>query len=171
VVERAVLDKLMEELRLGTSKLADRSAALSLGRMLAARVILAGRLVYSGSETQVSIRLIETETGRILSVINEPFGAAVPVSTLTEGLSEGLLERLKEHYPLRGKISEVKEKEVILNIGQEQGVTIGTRLKVIDTDLVLEVISNQPDGCAARIVSGQEKPEADMRVELKMNND
>jgi hypothetical protein len=165
VVERAVLDKLLEELRLGTSKLADRGAALSLGRLLAARIILAGSLVYSGPQTQVSIRLIETETGRILSAINESLGAAVPVSALTERLSEGLLERLEKYYPLRGKISEVKENEVILNIGQEQGATIGTRFKVIDTGLVLEVVSIQPDGCGTRVVKGQEKPEADMRVE------
>ena len=63
VVERVLLDTLMEELKLGTSKLADRSTTLSLGKILAARFILSGRIIYSGSQTQVSLRLIETETG------------------------------------------------------------------------------------------------------------
>ena len=65
LVERALLDKLLEELKLGTSRLVDKQTALSLGRILAAKLILIGQVVYSGPQTQVSFRLIETETGRI----------------------------------------------------------------------------------------------------------
>jgi len=52
--------------------------------------------------------------------VNELFGGAVPVSSLTEKLSKDLLEKLVKQYPLRGKVSEVKDGEITVNIGAKQ---------------------------------------------------
>jgi hypothetical protein len=165
LVERALLDRLLEELKLGTSELIDRSTALSLGRIVAARLILTGWIVYSGPQTQVSLRLIETETGRITGTVNEAFGSAVPLSALTEQLSEALVEKMETLYPLRGKITEVKGDELTLNIGRKAGVVEGAGFKVKDGDQVLEVISTQSDSCLARIKEGELLPHEGMRVE------
>jgi CHAT domain-containing protein len=170
LVERALLDRLLEELKLGTSELIDRSTALSLGRILAARLILTGQVVYSGPQTQVSLRLIETETGRISGAVNESFGSAVPLSSLTEQLSEALVEKVEKLYPLRGEITEVKGKEVTLNIGQKAGVVEGDGFKVMVGNQVLEVISTQPDSCLARITKGEQLPQQGMRVEALAKN-
>jgi hypothetical protein len=97
LTERAVLDKLMEELKLGSSRLADKNNALSLGKLISARLILIGNIVYSGSQTQISMRIVETETGQITISINE-VGNAIPVSILSDKLSEKLLGRIKEYY-------------------------------------------------------------------------
>ena len=105
LVERVLLDKLLGELKLATSNLADKQTVLSLGRILAAKLMLFGRIVYSGPQTQVSMRLIETETGRIRATVNETFGASVPVSVLSEKLSRELLGKLEGIYPVRGKNS------------------------------------------------------------------
>jgi class 3 adenylate cyclase/tetratricopeptide (TPR) repeat protein len=166
VVERALLDKLLRELKLGTSKLIDRNTALSLGKIMAARLILPGQLIYAGPQTQVSVRLIETETGRITAAVSESFGSSVPASVLTERLSKKLLEKLKKLYPLRGKISEVKGDEIRLNIGQKAGVRIGELFKVIDKDLTLEVISLKNDVSLAKIAKGQGRPQKGLRVEI-----
>jgi hypothetical protein len=165
LIERALLDKLLQELKLGTSKLADRNAALSLGKILAARLILSGQVVYSGSQTQVSIRLIETETGRITAAVNESFGSAVPVSILAEKLSKHLLKKLKKLYPLRGKISDATGTEIRLNIGQKAGVLSGDRFKVIDGDATLEIISVQPDTSLAKIIEAKGLLEKGLRAE------
>jgi tetratricopeptide (TPR) repeat protein len=165
LVERALLDRLLEELKLGTSELIDRSTALSLGRLLAARLILTGRVVYAGPQTQVSLRLIETETGRITGTVNEAFGSAVPLSAVTQQLSEALVEKVETLYPLRGKITEVKGNEVTLNIGREAGVVEGDLFKVMEREQVLEVISTQSDSCLARIKEAERFPQEGMRVE------
>jgi CHAT domain-containing protein len=165
LVERALLNKLLDELKLGTSKLVDRSTALSLGRILAARLMLSGQVVYSGPQTQVSMRLIETETGRITAAVNESFGSSVPASILTEKLSRQLLEKLKKLYPLRGKISEVKGGEIRINIGQKAGVLMGQQLKVIDEDVTLEIISAQQDTSLAKIAAGEGPLKKGLRVE------
>jgi len=166
VVERVLLDKLLQELKLGTLKLIDRSTALSLGKIMASRLILSGRVFYSGPETQVSARLIETETGRITAAINESFGSAVPASVFTERLSGNLLEKLQKLYPLRGKISEVKDKEVRLNIGHKAGVQVKDQFKAIDEDVILEIISVEPDASLSRVVSGKGVLKKGLRVEI-----
>jgi len=165
LIERALLDKLLQELKLGTSRLADRNAALSLGKILAARLILSGQAVYADSQTQVSIRLIETETGRITAAVNESFGSAMPVSILAEKLSKHLLKKLKKLYPLRGKISDATGTEIRLNIGQKAGVLSGDRFKVIDGDATLEIISVQPDTSLAKIIEAKGLLEKGLRAE------
>lgn len=155
LVERALLDKVVEELKLGTSKLIDRRSALSLGKVLAARLILSGQMVYSGPQVQVSMRLIETETGQIAAAINESFGSAVPASVLAERLSKDLLEKLEQLYPLRGKVLEVEGEEIRLNIGQMAGVETGQRFRVVDGNLTLEVTSILQDTSLAKIVKGK----------------
>jgi hypothetical protein len=140
-VERGGLDKVLSEFKLGTSKLTDPGSALSLGKMVAARLILLGRIVYSDRQTQVSMRLIETETGRIMASINESVGSAVPVSVLAQKLAMGLSERLRNLYPLRGRISAVQGGAVKLNIGRAVGVETGQKLKVLGDKAVLKITS------------------------------
>ena len=165
LVERALLDRLVEELKLGNSKLIDRRAMLSLGKILAARLIVAGRMVFSGPHVQVSMRLIETETGRIAAAVNESFGSAVPASVLAERLSKNLLEKLRKLYPLRGKISRVINEEIRLNIGEIVGVTIGQEFKVMDKEVTLEVTSVNQDTSLAKIVKGKGQLQKGVRVE------
>jgi class 3 adenylate cyclase/tetratricopeptide (TPR) repeat protein len=165
LVERALLDKLLKELKLGTSSLADKRTALSLGKILAAKLILFGRVVYSGPQTQVSMRLIETETGRITAAVTETFGGVVPASVLSERLSKKLLEKLNKLYPLRGKISEVEGKEVRLNIGQMAGTRKGQRFDVVGEDMSLEIISDQPETSIVKVVKGEGLLTRGMRVE------
>jgi class 3 adenylate cyclase/CHAT domain-containing protein len=165
LVERQLLEKLLEELKLGTSNLADQSTALSLGRLLAAKLILRGQVVYSGPQTQVSMRIIETETGRISAAVNETFGSAVPLSTVAAKLSGILVDKLVKLYPLRGKISENGNEQVTLNIGEAAGVAAGQTFKAVDEDLTFEVVSVRPHTCAMKIVKGDVKPVMDMHVE------
>jgi tetratricopeptide (TPR) repeat protein len=165
VVERAVLDKLLEELKLGTSQLIDKTTALSLRRIMAARLLLSGRVLYSGPQTQVSMRLIETETGRITAAINESFGSAVPASILAVKLSENLLQELQTHYPLRGKIDGVSGEEVDLNIGEHAGIKEGERFKVKETGTLLEITAVQPQKSLAKIIDGEKGLTKGLRVE------
>ena len=75
------------------------------------------------------------------------------------------MEELKQLYPLRGKISEVKDGQIRLNIGQMQGVKTGQRFRVIDEDVILEVTSTQKDASLAKLVQGKALLQAGSRVE------
>jgi len=165
LVERVLLDKLLEELKLGTSKLAEPGRAVSLGRIMAARLILSGRVIYMGPCTEISMRLIETETGEIKDTVSESFRSADPVSVMVNKLSETLLSKLKELYPIRGRVLRMEGDNVILNIGQKIRVGAGQRFKVIGDDVELEIISIQQDTSLAKIIKGEKHLENGQRVE------
>ncbi len=165
VVERVLLDKLLAELKLGTSDLADRRTALALGKIMAARIVMAGKIIHAGPQTQVSLRLIETETGRIAAAVNETFPAAAEPSVMVDKLSSELIGKLEKQFPVRGKIAAVERGEVTCNIGTRVGVSPGERFKLADVDSVLEVISAGPDTCLAKVVGGETDLFAGLRFE------
>lgn len=100
VVERALLDKIMDELKLGTSQLVEQPSLISLGRLVAARFIVFGRLVYDGAVTQASLRCVDVETGEIKAVVNADFDTAAPVSQIASHLVNSLKAKLGKYYPL-----------------------------------------------------------------------
>ncbi|MGA1824081.1 MAG: CHAT domain-containing protein [bacterium] len=154
IVERSILDKLMEELKIGSSKLADRFMALSIGRIIAARIMLYGEIVYDGPHMQVTFLLIETESGEVKAVVNELFQNPVPASIIANKVADILLEKFKTLYPLRGKITDVNNEEVILNIGQNHGVRSGWQFRVVGTDIIIETVAVQPNQSTALVKEG-----------------
>jgi len=167
LVERALLDKLLGELSLGTSELADPDTALSMGRLMAARLIVSGRIIYSGPRTQVSLRVIETETGLISAAISESFGRAIPVWVMADKLSENLLDKIKKRYPLRALVSEVRGGEITLRIGEKTGMAVGQRFRVVGKDAVLEIVSVGHEMSVAEVREGEEEIEEGDRVEMQ----
>jgi tetratricopeptide (TPR) repeat protein len=71
VVERVLIDKLLEELKLGSSEIANPAVSVRLGRLLAARCIVIGTIYRFENESEITLKLIDTETSEILSVLTE----------------------------------------------------------------------------------------------------
>jgi hypothetical protein len=113
------------------------------------------------------LRLVETETGRIIGAVSETVGSAVPVSALADRLSEGLLNKLNQLYPLRGKVLDSQDNNIRLNIGMQMGVSVGRQFKVVDAEAVLEVIAAEADASTAKVVKGETDFAEGMRVEAQ----
>ena len=150
LVERALLDKLLGELKLGSSELADRRTALAVGKLMAARLIASGTIVYSGPHTQVSLRLFETETGRIMASVNETVGNAVPVSELALRLTENLSSKIDKKYPLKAKITGVEDNAITLNIGANMGVQEKQIFGIVGTEIKLETVAVKNETCIVK---------------------
>lgn len=71
VVERQRLLLALEELRLGTSELADESTRLRLGRIAGARFMVFGAYQVVGEKMRLDMRLVEVETARVLKAVKE----------------------------------------------------------------------------------------------------
>jgi tetratricopeptide (TPR) repeat protein len=166
IVERALLDKLLAELKLSTTKLTDQRTALTLGKLMAARLIVTGKMVYAGPHTQVSLRMFETETGRITAALNETSGSTAPVSALAEVLTTSLIQKIETTYPLRGKIEAVSTDSATLNIGSRVGVAMGQTFKVPRQEILLQVDAVMTDKCTASILKGQPDAAVNQRVEI-----
>ena len=166
IVERALLDKLLTELKLSTTKLTDQRTALALGKLLAARLIVTGKMVYAGPHTQVSLRMFETETGRITAALNETAGSTDVVYVLADTLTTGLIQKIEATYPLRGKIESLSGDAATLNIGSRVGVAVGQTFKVPRQDILLKVDAVMADKSTASILKGQTDVTIDQRIEI-----
>jgi tetratricopeptide (TPR) repeat protein len=138
IVERAILDKLLEELKLSASDLTDPQIAVRVGRIVAARLIATGSFTRFGDEGQLGIRVIETETTRIKASVVEPVAAPRGIDGVVEHVSKALLQKLHEAYPLQGRIAQITPEGIIVNIGTEQGVTPGHLLQVFGPENPIE---------------------------------
>ena len=166
VVERALLDKLLEELKLSTSRLVDRNTALALGKIMAARLIVSGKIIYSGPYTQVTLRMFETESGRITAAETESIVSAAPISALADKLSNALIQKIQKTYPLRGKIMGVDKNGITLNIGANAGVVPEQTFKLLNQDVILRVTSVDANESIAVTAEDSENVRTGQRVEI-----
>ena len=98
MVERDLLEKLLEELKLSNSSLADPSTALKIGKVLSARVIITGSIMADAKGQTVMLRLIDTETTAVRQVVSaETTGKTLDRQTAKE-LGRKILDWAKTEY-------------------------------------------------------------------------
>ncbi len=132
VVEREILEKLLTELKLGSSELADPETALKVGKILAARLIVTGNLVQVPGGVRLSLRVIDPETTAVKITYADEMNPDRTLLQLADVSGKILSQRIKILYPLRGKIALVDEgDQVILNLGRKHGIRAGVRMKII----------------------------------------
>ena len=138
VVERALMDRLLSELNIGSSELADPATALKLGKILAAKLIVTGSLIHQPQATAISFRLIDTETSDIPQTTIKQLG---PKSVFDQELfqfNRDILKTVITKYPLRGYIVKADNKEAVINLGASQGVVTGTTFDVLEETKPIE---------------------------------
>jgi len=172
VVERILIEKLIDELNLGSSDLADPDTALRLGKVLAAKIIGTGSLYNLPAGTLLSLRLIDTETSALPKVINRQFDSSVSLDTELNHLNREILTALIQKYPLRGFVVQASQDRIMINLGSKQGVSKDTKFEVLKeqepiefkgkllrsapkTIAQLQVVQVEPDLCYARILRQQ----------------
>lgn len=128
VVDRAIIDKVLEELKLGSSELADPDTALRLGRIMAARLIATGSVFGGAPNGTVTLRLIDTETTKL--VLANSVENAKP-SQIAAAMADRIVETIHQSYPLKGRLALVENDTVIVNLGSKHGVKPGTVFNVL----------------------------------------
>ncbi len=183
IVERVLIDRLLEELNLGSSELADPTTALKLGKILAAKIVATGSLLNLPDTTLLSLRLIDTETTKVPKVLTKKLN--VGVSALEgelDWLNREILKTVIKKYPLRGYVVQASADQILLNLGSEQGVVLGAKFDVIEEGkpikykgrklrglpkkiAQLEIIQVEPDMSSARILSSKRQPQEDDKIQ------
>ena len=133
VVERVIMDRLLEELNLGTSELADPETALKLGRIFAAKLVATGTLLHTPGNSLLSMRLIDSETTKIPKVVTVKMAPnALNIDEEMQSVNRDLLNTIIAKYPLRGFIVQADGNGAIINLGSNQGVVPGTVFEVLE---------------------------------------
>lgn len=154
VVERRVLDDLLRELHLGSSDLADPGAALKLGRVLAANLIVTGSVSREGDEWLVSLRMIETETTSVKATVST-FRRDADLTAVADTVAAELLDRVHQTYPLQARVVSVTD-GVAVSAGAALGLKAGQHLALLadsgEPVGELEVVSVEADHARARLL-------------------
>jgi tetratricopeptide (TPR) repeat protein len=184
VVERILVEKLLEELNIGTSELADQDTALRIGRVLAAKLIGTGSLLYLPSGTLLSFRLIDTETSALPKVITRQISPGAGFEKEFDLLYREILEAITTKYPLRGYVVQTTGDKILLNLGRKQGVIKGIKFDVLEESepitykgkvlhgsakpvAQIEVVQVEKDLCYAKALSGKTSISRDAKVQEK----
>jgi uncharacterized caspase-like protein/peroxiredoxin/tetratricopeptide (TPR) repeat protein len=139
VVDRAILDKLLAELKLGASELADPDTQLRLGRIMAARLISTGSFSGAGASKALSLRLVDTETSAIAFSTTRRNSVLDPVA-LAEELATAVTASVREKYPLKGRIAVADDDTaLIINLGRKQGAQAGQTFNVLGEGVPVEL--------------------------------
>jgi hypothetical protein len=93
MVERAELDKALNEQAFGISGMVSSDAAAKIGQITGAKVLVAGRVIKTGQDHLIIVaNIIGTETGRLFATKVE--GAADSLSDLTSVLSRKIAQTI-----------------------------------------------------------------------------
>lgn len=145
VLERKSFDVILQEL------IWEKPAQLNL---LMPKLLLFLEVWEDEEESLVLMRLVDKKTGVVIDNLFETLESEKPMFAQKKRLSENLLKKLTEHYPLRGVISAVTENDIRLNIGHDAGVRIGQWFKVTGKDVYLKVVSVESDTSIVKVTKG-----------------
>ena len=66
-------------------------------------------MVHTAPHTQVSLRCIETETGRVIAMVNTTFNAHTPVAVIAADIVRSLSPKIETHFRTASETSAPKE--------------------------------------------------------------
>ena len=123
-------DYVLREQGMSLSDLADPAAALRIGKLVPAEMLLMGTLFIEARGITVFLRAVETESGEILftSDVYSPDAG----DNLDEAVS-GLALKLGQGFPLvSGLVSRRQGSRCVLNVGRDDGTAERSRFLVLD---------------------------------------
>jgi len=131
IVEREVLDKLLQELQLGSSELAGADTQLQLGKVLSARMLGFIDFAQVGADITMYLRLVDTETTSLAAQLTRSVKDPSAIPALADAVAAEVVAKLANGRQLQGLIADVATDEVIINLGTRHGVKPGQQFNVV----------------------------------------
>ena len=150
VVERVMLDKLLQELNLGSSELASSDTQRRLGKVLSAGHLGFIDFAQMGAETLLYLRLIDSETTGIFFQTSAPIDENNP-RAVVEAIVNALAEKLATAEPLQGLIADAASNDaVIVNLSKKHGVKEGMVFNILE--------DGDPIKVGGKVIAHRQKP-------------
>ncbi|WP_284694441.1 FlgO family outer membrane protein [Geomonas sp. Red32] len=126
VIERRLLQKILEERKLATSGLVDTQSITQLGKLLGVKTVVTGTVLYFGGAVEINARLISVETG---SIVAAETVKSANTSKLNELIPQ-IAEKIVQAFPLEGYVVQRTKSKVVLDLGKMHGLKPGMRFQV-----------------------------------------
>lgn len=126
VIERRLLEKVLEEQKIGASGLVDESSASKLGKVLGAKIVITGSVMQFQNVLEVNARIIEVESSSIIAAENVKSTSAVKLEDLVVQMADKIIR----DFPLEGYIVQREGDKVLIDLGKRTGVKKGMKFVV-----------------------------------------
>lgn len=105
----------------------EQNDAVEFGKKAGADVVLIGKVSAKENSLQIEARIVDTGSAEVMT-LQDVYGEAGE-DELAKTLSQGLTVKLRAEFPLiEGRVIKIKDKEVIINLGEESRIKKGMRL-------------------------------------------
>ncbi|HBA84702.1 MAG TPA: hypothetical protein DCZ95_11465 [Verrucomicrobia bacterium] len=122
-------DYILQEQRLSLSDLTDPAAALRIGKMLPAELLLMTTLIRQGHGVTAYARVVDTSEGEVLCTDDVYYEGSE--NRMPEQI-DGLMMKIKQRFPLlEGKIVTLSGDKLTVGIGAGSGVRPGAKFVVL----------------------------------------
>ena len=118
VIERRLLEKILQEQKLGMSGIITEDSAVKLGKLLGAKIIISGSVMRFQKIIEVNSRIIEVESASIIAAES----VKSTTTTRLEDLVIQMAKKINRDFPLEGYIVHRDEKKVLIDLGKRAGV-------------------------------------------------
>jgi TolB-like protein len=123
VIERRLLEKILEEQKLGVTGAIDPDSAAQLGKILGVKTIVSGTLTSLEGMNEINARLINVDTASIVAAETVRASTASKLQDLVSQITE----RIVQAFPLEGYVVQRTGTRVTLDLGRQMGVKPGMR--------------------------------------------
>jgi TolB-like protein len=118
VIERGLIQKLLEEQKLSMTGIVDATTATKIGKFLGVKTIISGSVMKLQNVIEINARIIDVETASIIAAENVKSTAAVRLQDLVVQMSEKIIR----NFPLEGYIVNKTDSKVTIDLGRVAGV-------------------------------------------------
>jgi len=136
VIERSLLNKILEEQKLGISGVVDEETATQLGKLLGVKVVISGSVLRVQHILEINARIIDVETAAIIAAENVRSATAERLQDLVVQMSIKIIK----HFPLEGYVvsREPNETMAAIDLGKYAGVKTGMEFIVFKEGKVIK---------------------------------
>ncbi len=123
VVERRLLQKVLQEHQLAMSGVVDDTSISELGTILGVKIIISGAVLHFQNIIEVNARIIDVSNGSIIAAESVKSSSAVGLEDLVVQMAQIIIK----DFPLEGYIVRRNGDKVFIDLGKIAGVKVGMR--------------------------------------------
>ncbi len=158
VIERAQLEKILEEQKLGLSGIVDPATAAEIGKGIGVDAVVLGSVTRAGNSLSIDARLIDTENATIISA-QDAYSNQISLYQISEMINK-LAQKFTNDLPLiKGLVINTNGDNITIDLGSEKKIKKGMKCIVYrEGDPIVHPVSGKVIGkmikqvCEARIV-------------------
>ena len=126
VIERALLEKILEEQKLGMSGILDASTAAEIGKGIGVDAVVVGSVTRGSGALSIDARLIDTETAQIVTA-KDAYSANISFQEISQMINQ-LAEKIKAELPVvNGYVIGASDDKVTIDIGRANNIKKGMK--------------------------------------------